>query len=85
VRQGYSSADLAAMFERAGLGVASMNGTYRSLAAAAQEVRDRIKERTLPLRLLAFPFLAGAVVLEHRGLTWGRPNAIVATARIASH
>jgi 2-polyprenyl-3-methyl-5-hydroxy-6-metoxy-1,4-benzoquinol methylase len=85
VRQGYTSADLAAMLERAGLSVASLQGTYRSLAAAAQEVRDRIKGRRLPLRLLAFPFLAGAVVLEFRGLTWGRPNAIFAIARLTDH
>jgi 2-polyprenyl-3-methyl-5-hydroxy-6-metoxy-1,4-benzoquinol methylase len=85
VRQGYASADLAAMLERAGLSVASLQGTYRSLAAAAQEVRDRIKERSLPLRLLAFPFLAGAVVLEYRGLSWGRPNAILAIARLGGH
>ena len=85
VRQGYTSTDLAALLEQAGLAVESLQGTYRSLAAAAQEVRDRIKERSLPARLLAFPFLAGAVVLEYRGITWGRPNAILALARPAGH
>ena len=55
--------------------------TYRSLATAAQELRDRIKGSALPIRLVAFPFLVGAVWLERLGITWGRPNALLATAR----
>jgi trans-aconitate methyltransferase len=81
VRQGYSPAELEALLRRAGLESVESRGTYRSLAAAAQEVRDRIKGAPLPLRLLAFPFLAAAVRLEHHGITWGRPNAIFATGR----
>ncbi len=81
VRQGYTADGLAALLGRAGLERAETRGTYRSLAAAAQEIRDRIKGAPLPVRLFAFPFLAGAVRLEHLGLTWGRPNAIFATAR----
>lgn len=81
VRQGYSPPDLEALLARVGLQDARSQGTYRSLSAAAQEVRDRIKGAPLPIRLLAFPFLAAAVALEHRGITWGRPNAIFATAR----
>jgi SAM-dependent methyltransferase len=79
VRQGYDPAGFAALLEGAGLEGVETEGTYRSLAGAAQEVRDRIKDRGLPTRLAAFPFLAGAVALERRGLTWGRPNAIVAS------
>jgi SAM-dependent methyltransferase len=81
VRQGYAPAELEALLGRVGLEAVGTRGTYRSLAAAAQEVRDRIKGAPLPLRLLAFPFLAAAVRLEHLGLTWGRPNAIFATGR----
>ncbi|HXR60924.1 MAG TPA: class I SAM-dependent methyltransferase [Solirubrobacterales bacterium] len=81
VRQGYTRDGFAAMLGRAGLASIGVRGTYRSLAAAAQEVRDRIKARRLLVRVAAFPFLATAVLLEHRGLTWGPPNAILAVGR----
>jgi trans-aconitate methyltransferase len=81
VRQGYSAADLEAVLGRVGLEAVAARGTYRSLAAGAQEIRDRIKDSALPIRLLAFPFLAAAVRLESLGVTWGRPSAIFATGR----
>lgn len=81
VRQGYSPPELEALLGRIGLEGVETRGTYRSLAAAAQEVRDRIKGMPLAVRLLAFPFLAAAVRLEHLGLTWGRSNAIFAQGR----
>lgn len=80
VRQGYTAEQLMAALREAGFEDVQVRPTYRSLAAAAQEVRDRIKDRGLLLRLLAFPFLATAVRLERWGLTWGRPNALLATA-----
>lgn len=80
VRQGYGRDDFAAVLRRAGFDPVELCGTYRSLAAAAQEIRDRIKGSPLPLRAAAFPLLAGAVVMEDTGLTWGRPNAILALA-----
>jgi len=81
VRQGYTQAELKALLARIGLERVEARGTYRSLAAAAQEIRDRIKGTSVWLRLLAFPFLAAAVGLEHLGVTWGRPNAIFALGR----
>jgi len=81
VRHGYEEAELKAMLREAGLAPASVRPTYRSLTAAAQEIRDRIKDRGLLVRLLAFPFLAAAVRLERAGLTWGRGNALLAAAR----
>jgi SAM-dependent methyltransferase len=78
VRQGYSAAELEAALRGAGLEDVVVRPTYRSLAAGAQEVRDRIKDRGLALRLLAFPFLAAAVRLERIGITFGRPNALIA-------
>jgi SAM-dependent methyltransferase len=81
VRQGYSREGLEALLVGTGLDAVGSRGTYRSLAAAAQEVRDRIKRAPLVVRLLAFPFLAAAVRLEHLGITWGRPNAIFASGR----
>lgn len=85
VRQGYTREGLVAMLGRVGLASVGARGTYRSLAAAAQEVRDRIKAGPLLLRAAAFPLLATAVLLEHHGLTWGRPNAILAVGRRPGH
>jgi len=81
VRQGYTPEELEALLAKAGLTEIETRRTYRSLAAAAQEIRDRIKARSVWLRALAFPLLAAAVRLEHLGLTWGRPNAIFASGR----
>jgi SAM-dependent methyltransferase len=80
IRHGYGEDELAAMLRAAGLEPVEMRPTYRSLAAAAQEVRDRIKGSALPVRLLAFPLFAAAARLERRGLTWGRPSAVMALA-----
>jgi len=78
VRQGYSAAELEAALRGAGLEDVAVRPTYRSLAAGAQEIRDRIKDMGLVVRLLAFPFLAAAVRLERLGITFGRPNALIA-------
>lgn len=79
VRQGYTAEQLQALLQEVGFAEVEVRPTYRSLAAGAQEVRDRIKDRGLLVRLLAFPFLAAAVRLERAGLTWGRGNALLAT------
>jgi len=81
VRQGYTAEQLRSYLEEAGFTEVEIHPTYRSLAAAAQEIRDRIKGRGLLVRLLAFPVLAAAVRLERAGLTWGRPNALLASAK----
>jgi ubiquinone/menaquinone biosynthesis C-methylase UbiE len=83
VRQGYTAEQLGALLEEVGFIEVQVRPTYRSLAAAAQEIRDRIKDRGLLVRLLAFPFLAAAVRLERAGLTWGRGNALLAAGRRA--
>jgi len=81
VRQGYTAEQLQALLQEVGFAEVQVRPTYRSLAAAAQEVRDRIKNRGLAVRLLAFPFLAAAVRLERAGVTWGRGNALLASAK----
>jgi len=81
VRQGYSADELAAALRHAGLDSVEVRPTYRTTAALAQELRDRIKGSGLAVRALAFPFLAGAVRLERWGLTGGEAKAMVATAR----
>jgi SAM-dependent methyltransferase len=81
VRQGYTAEQLQALLQEVGFADVRVRPTYRTLAAAAQEIRDRIKDRGLLVRLLAFPFLGAAVRLERLGFTWGRPNALLAAAR----
>lgn len=83
VRHGYSEAELRTMLSAAGLVPDELRPTYRGLVAAAQEIRDRIKASVIPVRLLAFPFLAAAVRLERLGITWGRPSAVMALAHRA--
>lgn len=81
VRHGYTAPEIAAAVGRAGLEPLALRPTFRSLVAAAQEVRDRIKDRGLAVRLAAFPLMAAAVRLERLGLTWGPANALMVTAR----
>jgi SAM-dependent methyltransferase len=81
VRHGYEPEEIAGAVRKAGLDPVGRRLTYRSLAAAAQEVRDRIKGSPLALRTLLFPFLAAAAWMESRGITWGQPSAILLLAR----
>jgi trans-aconitate methyltransferase len=81
VRQGYSDAGLRQALREAGLERVEVTPTYRTTAALAQEVRDRIKGRSLALRAAAFPAMAAAARLERWGLTGGRASALFATAR----
>jgi SAM-dependent methyltransferase len=78
VRQGYAAGELEAALREAGLEDVEVQPTYRGLATAAQDVRDRIKDSRLVVRLLAFPFLAAAVRLERMGITFGQANALIA-------
>jgi trans-aconitate methyltransferase len=82
VRQGYSAIGLTQALREAGLERIEVTPTYRTTAALAQEVRDRIKGKRLALRAAAFPAMAAAVRLERWGLTGGRPNALFATAHL---
>jgi len=84
VRQGYTAEGLATALREAGLEDVSVRSTYRSLTTAAQDVRDRIKDAGLLVRLFAFPFLAAAVRLELMGIAFGRANALIAVGRRAS-
>ena len=81
VRQGYGPGDLAAAL------AASASSRVETKADLSQPRRRGPGDprpdqgRALPIRLLAFPFLAAAVRLERLGLTWGRSNAIFAAGR----
>jgi SAM-dependent methyltransferase len=81
VRHGYDAAELAAKLRRVDLDVLEVRPTYRGIVAAAQEVRDRIKDARLAVRAAAYPAMRAAVVLERRGITWGTARALVAVAR----
>jgi SAM-dependent methyltransferase len=81
VRHGYTSDGLSAMLRDSGLQRIDIRPTFRSSAAVAQEIRDRIKASRLIVRLAVFPLLAAAVRLERWGVTWGPPNALLAVAR----
>jgi 2-polyprenyl-3-methyl-5-hydroxy-6-metoxy-1,4-benzoquinol methylase len=87
VRHGYSAAELSEMLSAAGVGEIDVSPTYRTTAAAAQEVRDRIKDHSLALRAAAFPAMVAAARLERMGITGGPANAHFAVARqpLASH
>jgi SAM-dependent methyltransferase len=80
-RHGYSRAELDAMMRDAGLEGIDIAPTTRSTVHLAEELRERIKERGLKLRLAAYPAMAAAVRLERAGLTWGDARALFAQAR----
>lgn len=81
VRHGYGREELVEALGSAGLERIEVRPTYRTVAAAMQEVRDRVKGRSVVLRAAILPFMVAAVRLERWGLTWGRPNALFAVAR----
>lgn len=81
VRQGYRGSEIEAALRGMGLEAIEVRATYRNTAALAQEIRDRIKDSSLVVRLAAFPALAAAVRLERCGITGGRPKALLAVAR----
>jgi SAM-dependent methyltransferase len=81
VRHGYSHGGLTRMLAEAGLERIGIEPTYRTTAAVAQELRDRIKDGPLALRAAAFPAMTAAVRLERWGLTGGPAGSFFATAR----
>jgi trans-aconitate methyltransferase len=81
VRHGYSAAALAGMLEDAGLERVDIRPTFRTMVAFAQEVRDRVKDSRLAIRLALFPLFAAAVKLERHGIAWGAANALIAVGR----
>jgi len=81
VRHGYRPDELEAALAEAGLERIELTPTFRTTVAAAQEIRDRFKKRSLALRAAAFPAMAAAAGLERMGATYGPPNAFFALAR----
>jgi SAM-dependent methyltransferase len=87
VRHGYGATELGEMLAAAGVEQIELSPTYRTTAALAQELRDRIKDGPLALRATLYPAMLAAVRLERWGLTGGAANAHFAVARqpLASH
>lgn len=81
VRHGYSAAEIEGILAGAGVEQVEISPTYRTTAALAQELRDRIKDRSLALRTAAYPAMLAAVRFERWGLTGGVANAHFAVAR----
>jgi SAM-dependent methyltransferase len=84
VRQGYDAAEIGALLAALGLVEISTEPTFHAPVQAAQDLRDRIRDRALPIRLAAFPLLELTVRLERWGLRPGRPSAIFTTGRAPS-
>jgi SAM-dependent methyltransferase len=80
-RHGYSGAELDGMLRDAGLEGVEIAPTTRSTVHLAEELRERIKQRGLKVRLAAYPAMSAAVKLERAGLTWGEARALFARAR----
>jgi trans-aconitate methyltransferase len=78
VRHGYSADALAGMLEDAGLERVHVRPTFYSMVNLAQELRDRVKDSRLAVRLALFPLFAAAVRLERWGIRWGPANAMIA-------
>jgi SAM-dependent methyltransferase len=81
VRQGYGARELRDLLTAAGLDVLEIRPTYRALAGAAQELRDRLKSSHVLVRAAVFPALAAAAWLEYRGVRIGPSKAFIAAAR----
>jgi SAM-dependent methyltransferase len=81
VRHGYSAGAITDLIEATGLTVTSVRATTRGTVRAAQELRDRIRHRSLRAQALAYPMIVAAVPLERWGLTWGRARALFVVAR----
>jgi len=82
-RHGYSRDELDGLLRDAGLHSVEIVPTTHAVVHLASELRDRIKERSLKVRIAAYPPLTAAVKLERAGLTWGESRALFATARRA--
>jgi glycosyltransferase involved in cell wall biosynthesis/SAM-dependent methyltransferase len=81
VRHGYRPEEIRRLLEDAGLTDVHVIPTSRALVTAAQEVRDRIKRRSLKVQLAAAPAMFLAAVLDQHGITAGSPRAWFVTGR----
>ena len=71
VRHGYGAAGWSRRSRPPGLAEIAIRPTFHAVAMVAQEIRDRIEDSSLAVRLLAFPFMLFAARLEDFS---GRPH-----------
>jgi len=81
VRHGYEAEELAERLSRFGLSVQRNMPSSRGTIRLAQELRDRMKKKSIRVRAFLYPWLAAAVSLERLGLTWGQPRSLFIEAR----
>jgi SAM-dependent methyltransferase len=80
VRHGYESGELADKLLAAGLEPRSIQLSSHGLVRLVQEARDAARGRHLGFHLLLLPAAVAAAGLEHHGLKWGAPRALIAEA-----
>jgi SAM-dependent methyltransferase len=81
VRHGYEAEELVSRLARCGLVVERITPSSKGTIRLAQEIRDRIRGRSIRVRALTYPALAAAVPLERLGITWGSPHSLFLEAR----
>jgi 2-polyprenyl-3-methyl-5-hydroxy-6-metoxy-1,4-benzoquinol methylase len=81
VRHGYSADELAAKLRATGLEVVSVSPTTHAAVHLGEELRERVKQRSLKAQLAVYPLAALVVALERAGWRPGRARALLALAR----
>jgi SAM-dependent methyltransferase len=81
VRHGYRQDELKEKLERAGLTLASITPTSRSLARFGSELGDRLEHAPSPLRLAWYPLSIAIAWLDRHGLSWGKATGLFVEAR----
>lgn len=80
LRHGYRRAELVDLVREAGLEVERVDETFRATAHAAQELRERLKQRRQAVQAAAYPLMRAAVALERAGLTTGAARGLLVVA-----
>ena len=73
-RHGYTPDELRGLLDAAGFDLRRLAPSMRLVARAAQELRDRWKDRGLKVQLALFPLMVAAAWLDRHGGTWGAPR-----------
>jgi SAM-dependent methyltransferase len=80
VRHGYACDELVRMLATAGFTDVILRPSDHALARLAQELADRVKQRPISIRALAYPAFVAATRAEMSGLAVGAPRSIFFTA-----
>lgn len=80
VRHGYGADELERRLAEAGLSLRVAAPSSHALVRLAQELRDRLRHRSLKLVLLTLPLALAVTWLERRGIAPGSPRALFVEA-----